>query len=129
MIQSVSEFCDKQSSGWKKPSLVPLIWADLGLMVIKTWTSFSRLFDLFFVASKRLIFFFTICDQISSCDGIVLWSSPSWITWILRFDCKWLITFGAWTSSFGITEHKLNFGVCWALLYKNGSKLLIFFDY
>jgi len=35
----------------------------LGLIVIKAWNSFSRLFDLFFVASKRLISFSTICDR------------------------------------------------------------------
>jgi len=58
----------------KKPSLVPLIWTRI---VIKACNSFSRLFGLFFVASKRLIFFFTICDRISSCAGIVLWSSLS----------------------------------------------------
>jgi len=63
----------------------------LGLIVIKAWNSFSRLFDLFFVASKRLISFFTICDRISSCAGIVLWSSLSWVTWIQCFDFKWLI--------------------------------------
>jgi len=45
---------------------------DLGLLAIKAWKSFSRLFDLFFVASKRLLSFFTICDRISSCAGIVL---------------------------------------------------------
>jgi len=52
---------------------------------------FFRLFDLFFVASKRLISFFTICDRISSCSGIVLWSSLSRITWIMCFEFKWLI--------------------------------------
>jgi len=50
---------------------------DVGLFVSKAWCSFSRLFDLFFVASKRLISFIKICDQISSCAGIVLWSSLS----------------------------------------------------
>jgi len=35
---------------------------DLGLIVSKAWNSFSRLFDLFFVASKKLISFITICD-------------------------------------------------------------------
>jgi len=64
---------------------------DLGLIITKAWNSFSRLFDLFFIASKRLISFSKICDRISSCAGIVLWSSPSWITWILCFDFKWLI--------------------------------------
>ena len=44
---------------------------DLELIVIKAWNSFSRLFDRLFVASKRLISFFTICDRISSCAGIV----------------------------------------------------------
>jgi len=53
--------------------------------------SFSRLFDLFFAASEKLISFYTICDMISSCAGIVLWSSLSWIIWILCFDFKWLI--------------------------------------
>jgi len=42
---------------------------DLGVIVIKAWDSFPRLFDLFFVALKRLISFFTICDEISSCAG------------------------------------------------------------
>jgi len=42
---------------------------DLGLIVIKAWYTFSRLFDLLLVASKRLISFFTICDRISSCAG------------------------------------------------------------
>jgi len=64
---------------------------DVGLMVIKALNSFSRLFDHFFVASTRLIYFFTICDRVSSCTGIVLWSSLSWITWSLCFDSKWLI--------------------------------------
>jgi len=63
---------------------------DLGLIVIKAWNHFSRLFDIFFVASKKLISFITICDRISSCAGIVLWSSLSRITWILCFDFKWL---------------------------------------
>jgi len=27
-------------------------------------------------------------------------------------------TFGAWTTFFGVTEHKLHFGVGWALLYE-----------
>jgi len=48
---------------------------DLGLILIKAWNSFSRLSDLFFVASERLISLFTICDWISSGAGIVLWSS------------------------------------------------------
>ena len=42
-------------------------FTDLGLIVIKAWNIFSRLFDLFFVASKRLISFITICDRIFSC--------------------------------------------------------------
>ena len=75
----------------EKPTLVPLIWADLGLIVIKAWKSFSRLFDLFFVASKTFISFFTICDRISTCAGIVLWSSLSLIAWIVCFDFTWLI--------------------------------------
>jgi len=50
---------------------------DLGLIVFKAWNSFLGLFDLFLVASKRPISFFTICDRISSCSGIVLWSSLS----------------------------------------------------
>jgi len=49
---------------------------DLDLFAIKAWKSFSRLFDLFFVASKRLIFFFKICDRISSCAGIVYGLHP-----------------------------------------------------
>jgi len=56
---------------------------DVGLFISKAWYSFysfSRLFDLFFVASKRFISFIKICDQISSCAGIVLWSSLSRIT-------------------------------------------------
>ena len=53
---------------------------DVGLFVSKAWYSYARLFDLFFVASKRLISFITICDRISSCAGIVLWSSLSRIT-------------------------------------------------
>ena len=52
--------------------------ADLVLIVMKAWNSFSRLFDLFFVASKRLVFFFSVCNRISSCAGLVLWYSPSW---------------------------------------------------
>jgi len=44
---------------------------DLGLIAIKAWYSFSRLFDLLFLTSKRLISFFTICDWIFSCAGIV----------------------------------------------------------
>ena len=58
---------------------------DVGLFVYKAMYSFSRLFDLFFVASKRHISFITICDRISSCAGVVLWSSLSRITWILCF--------------------------------------------
>ena len=50
---------------------------DMGLIVIKPWNSFSRLFALFSVASKRLISFFTICDWISSYAGIVSWPSLS----------------------------------------------------
>jgi len=50
---------------------------DMGLIVIKPWNSFSRLFDLFSVASKRLISFFIICDWISSYAGIVSWPSLS----------------------------------------------------
>jgi len=65
---------------------------DLGFIVIKAWNSFLRLFDLFFVASERFISCFTICDRISFCAEIVLWSSLSWVTWILLFDFKWLIT-------------------------------------
>ena len=48
---------------------------DVDLFVSKAWYSFARLFDLFLVASKRLISFITICDRISSCAGIVLRSS------------------------------------------------------
>jgi len=44
---------------------------DFGLIVIKAWYSFSRLFDLLFVASKTLISFFTVCGRISFCAGIV----------------------------------------------------------
>jgi len=86
MIQSVSEFCDK----YRSPVAVKALSgsADLGLIVSKAWNSFSRLLDLFLVASKRLISFITICDRISSCAGIVLWSSPPWI---LCFDFKRLI--------------------------------------
>jgi len=58
---------------------------DVGLFVSTAWYSFSRLFDLFFVASKRLISFITIFDRVSSCAGIVLWSSLSRITWIMCF--------------------------------------------
>jgi len=50
------------------------------LFVSKARYSFARLFDLFFVASKRLISFITVCDRVSSCAGIVLWSSRSRIT-------------------------------------------------
>jgi len=63
---------------------------DVGLFVSKAMHSFSRLFDLFFVASKRLISLITICDRISSCARIVLWSSLSRIAWNLCFDFKWL---------------------------------------
>jgi len=62
---------------------------DFGLIAIKAWNSFSRLFDVFFVASKRLISFFTIRGPFLC--GIVWWSSLSLITWILSFDFKWLI--------------------------------------
>jgi len=57
---------------------------DVRLIVIKAWYSFSRLFDLYFVTSKRLIFFFTIYD-------LVVWFSLSLATWILCFDFKWFI--------------------------------------
>ena len=53
---------------------------DVSLIVIKAWYSFSRLFDLLFVASNGLISFFTIYDRVSFCVGIVLSSSLSWIT-------------------------------------------------
>jgi len=76
IIQSVSEFL--ANSPVAEKALSGSI--DLGLIVIKAWNSFSRLFDLFFVVSKRLISFFTTCDRISSCAGIVLWSSLSWVT-------------------------------------------------
>ena len=82
---------------------------DLGLIVIKAWNSFSRLLDLFFVASKILISFFTICDWISSCAGIVLWSSPSRLQ---RF-CA-LISNGS--SSFRCLKH---------LLLYNGSQIAL----
>jgi len=49
---------------------------------------FKVIFDLFFVASKRLISFITIGDRISSYAGIVLWFS---LSWILCFDFKCLI--------------------------------------
>jgi len=63
---------------------------DLGLIVIKAWNSFSRLFDLFFVGSKRLISFCTICDRISSCAAIVVvFILVSYMAWILCFDFKW----------------------------------------
>jgi len=58
---------------------------DVSLFVNKAVYSFSRLFDLFLVASNRHISFITICDRISSCAGIVLWSSLLRITWILCF--------------------------------------------
>jgi len=103
---------------------------DLGLIVIKAWNSFFRLFDLFFVASKRLISFFTICDRISSCSGIVLWSPLSRITWILCFDFKWLIKLSVFEPPTFVSR-SMN---CALLLVehcfiRNGSKLLIFFDY
>jgi len=106
---------------------------DLGLILIKAWNSFSRLFYffyLFFVASKRLISFFTICDRISSCAGIVLWSSLSWITFILCFDFKWLIKL----SVLEPPAHVSRSTNCTLVLVepcfiRNGSKLLIFFDY
>jgi len=53
---------------------------DVRLFVSKARCSFARLFDLFFSASKRLISFITICDRVSSCAGIVFWSSLSRIT-------------------------------------------------
>jgi len=49
---------------------------DLDLFAIKAWKSYSRLFDLFFVASKRLISVFKICDRISSCAGKVYGLHP-----------------------------------------------------
>jgi len=64
---------------------------DVGLFVNKAWYSFARLFDLFFVASNRLISFITICDRISSYAGIVLWTSLSRNTCIVYCDLKWLI--------------------------------------
>jgi len=84
---------------------------DLGLIVIKAWNSFSRLLDLFFVASKRLISFFTICDWISSCVGIVLWSSLS----RLHGLCA-LISNGS--SNFRCLNH---------LLLYNGSQIALWF--
>jgi len=53
---------------------------DLDLIVINAWNSYSRLFDLLFVASRRLISFFIIYDRMTSCAIVVLWSSLSWIT-------------------------------------------------
>ena len=64
---------------------------DVGLFVSKEMYSFSRLFDLLFGNSKRLVSFITIYYRISSCAGIVLWSSLSRITWILCCDSIWLI--------------------------------------
>jgi len=103
---------------------------DLGLLVIKAWNSFFRLFDLFFVVSKRLISFFTISDRISSCSGIVLWSSLSRITWILCFDFKWLIELSVFEPPTFVSRSTN----CALLLVercfiRNGSKFLIFFDY
>jgi len=41
-----------------------------------------------FCSLKKTHFFFTICDRILSCAEIVLWTSLSYITWILCFDFK-----------------------------------------
>jgi len=103
---------------------------DLGLIVIKAWNSFFRLFDPFFVAAKRLISFFTICDRISSCSVIVLWSSLSRITWILFFDFKWLIKLSVFeASTFVARSTNCILLLVEPCLIRNGSKLLIFFDY
>jgi len=101
---------------------------DVGLIVIKAWYRFSRSFDLFFVASKRLISFFTFCDRISSCAGIILLPSLSWITWILCFDFKWLIKLCAWTTSLCIMMYKLPFVLVEPYCKSSGSKLRIFFN-
>jgi len=42
---------------------------NVGLIAVKAWYSFSRLFD--FLVVKRLISFITICDRICSRSGIV----------------------------------------------------------
>jgi len=64
---------------------------DLGLIVIKAWNSFSSLFDLFFVASRKIISFSQFVIGSLPVSGIVFWSSLSWVTWIQCFDFKWLI--------------------------------------
>ena len=99
---------------------------DLGLIVINMEQFFTVIFDRFFVASKRLISFIIICDRISSCAGIVLWSSPSRI---LCFDFKWFIKLSVLEPP-PFVQRSTN---CTLVLVEpccisNGSKLLIFFD-
>jgi len=79
----------------------------VGLLVNKAWYSFSRLSSLLYVASKRTHFLFhNLWSGLSSCAGIVS------VLWFQVVDQ----TFGAWTTSFRTTEHKLHFGVCWTFV-------------
>ena len=94
---------------------------------IEAWNSFSRLFDLFFVASKTIISFITICDRISSCAGIVLCFSPSQI---LCFDFKWLVKQSVFEPPpFVQRSTKCTLVLVEPCCVRNSSKLLIFFDY
>jgi len=99
----------------KKPSLVPLIWADLGLIVINVWN--KVIWSLLFSLKKNHFLFHNLWPDLFLCQNSFIV-----FTLIPRFDFSWLTilqmvdhTFGAWTTSFGITGHKLHFGVCWAL--------------
>jgi len=92
----------------------------------KAWHCFSSL-GFLFCSLKSTLFLFTICDQISSCSGIVLWFSLVWIIWILCLDFKWLITCVVLEPLvFSIMEHKLHCGICWALLYKKWHQATYF---
>jgi len=102
---------------------------DLGSIVIKAWNSL-RLFDLFFATSKTRVSFFTICDRISSCAGTVLCSSLSRITWTLCFDFKWLIKrLVLELPAFVSLSKNCTLVLVEPCFIRNGSKLLIFFDY
>jgi len=100
---------------------------DLGLVVIKAWNSFSRLFLPLLCSLKKTHFLYHNwwSDLFLCRNSFVVFTLVDSVLWFQMFDQ----TVGAWTTSFCMTEHKLHFGVGWASLqYKKCSKLLIFFD-
>jgi len=95
---------------------------DLGLIVVKALNSFFKVIWPVLCSRKKHISFFKICDRISSCAGIALWSSLLRITWILCFESKWLI-------KLSVLEPPAFVSRSWALFYKEWLELLIFVDF